>query len=91
MKALTRTIVVLALAVAGYRGAVAGDPTAPKDGTIAYALTNLHWALYLTDDGKSECPDGFNEGNREQFKKRFPETGAPRALLDTQLSISHRS
>lgn len=85
MNALTRTIVVLALAVAGYRGAAAADPTAPKDGTIAYALTNLHWALYQTDDGKSECPDGFNEGNREQFKKRFPETGAPRALLDTQL------
>jgi hypothetical protein len=59
--------------------------------SIAYALTNLHWANYQTPDGKAECPHGFNEGNREQFKKLYPETGAPRALQATQLQFEINS
>lgn len=85
MNALARTIIMLAWAVVASGGVAAADASAPPDGAIAYALTNLHWAIYQTDDGKSECPDGFNEGNREQFKQRFPENGAPRALVGTQL------
>jgi hypothetical protein len=67
-------------------GGDATPATASSTGnTIAYALTNLHWAIYQTPDGKAECPDGFNEGNREQFKKRFPETATKRSLQATQL------
>lgn len=61
------------------------DASAPKGGTIAYVLTDLHWAVYESADGKTECPVGFNEGNREHFKKLFPENGAARTLLETQL------
>lgn len=65
--------------------AAAADPTVPAGGTIAYALTNLHWAIYQTENGKVECPEGFNEGNREQFKKLYPESGPKRTVLRTQL------
>lgn len=56
-----------------------------RDGTIAYALTSLRWATYLQPDGRVECPDGVNDGPREQFTALFPNDGPPRALADTQL------
>src|SRR5579863_4667500 len=62
-----------------------GANATPKDGTIAYVLTDLHWAIYQTPDAKAECPQGFNEGNREQFKKLFPDDGQKRTLVETQL------
>ncbi len=68
-----------------WSGAWSADATAPKDGTIAYALTGLHWAVSSSADGKTECPNGFNDGNREQFKKLFPEDGQKRTLASTQL------
>lgn len=55
-----------------------------KDRTIAYALTHRYWAVYETEDGKTECPRGFNDGPREQFKKLFPE-GRKWTVLETQL------
>lgn len=63
----------------------AAEPPPPKDGTIAYVLTDLHWAVFESADGKTECPNGYNEGNREHFKKLFPQDGKPRTLLETQL------
>lgn len=63
----------------------AADATAPPGGTIAYALTGLHWAISSSADGKTECPNGFNDGNREQFKKLFPEGDTKRTLESTQL------
>jgi len=59
--------------------------SAPHGGKIAYALVSLHWATYQTADGKSECPGGYNEGPREQFKKLFPDDGTTRTLADTEL------
>jgi hypothetical protein len=55
------------------------------EGKIAYALVSLHWATYQTADGKAECPNGYNEGPREQFKKLFPDDGTTRSLADTEL------
>ena len=55
------------------------------DGKIAYALVSLHWATYTTADGKAECPAGYNEGPREQFKRLFPNDGTTRSLADTEL------
>jgi hypothetical protein len=66
----------------------AGDPAAAmylRDGTIAYALTSLRWATYLKPDGRVDCPDGVNDGPREQFTALFPDNGQPRALAETQL------
>ncbi|NMT19476.1 hypothetical protein HKA99_34545, partial [Vibrio parahaemolyticus] len=39
-----------------------------QNGTIGFVLTSSAWGLYQTPDGKAECPEGFNEGPREQFK-----------------------
>jgi hypothetical protein len=65
--------------------AEATEAALPRGGTIAFVLTDLHWAVYESADGKSECPQGFNEGNREHFKQLFPEDGRTRTLLETQL------
>jgi len=56
-----------------------------RNGTIAYALTSLRWATYLKPDGRVDCPDGVNDGPREQFTALFPDNGPPRALAETQL------
>ena len=53
--------------------------------TIGYVLTDKHWAMYQTPDAKAECPDGFNDGPREQFKILFPE-GKQWTLKETQLA-----
>ncbi|MGE3474802.1 MAG: hypothetical protein AB7H70_03245 [Rhodospirillaceae bacterium] len=53
--------------------------------SIAYTLTYLNWALQYTKDAK-ECPSGFNDGPREQFKILFPEDGTKRTYIDTVLS-----
>jgi hypothetical protein len=46
-----------------------------KNRTIGYALTDASWSLLQTADGKTECPQGFNEGPREQFKALYPNGG----------------
>lgn len=58
---------------------------APEGRRIAYALTDYAWEVYQTPDGKAECPNGFNDGPREQFAALFPENGAKRTLVETQL------
>ena len=64
---------------------VEAPPAPPPGGTIAYVLTDLHWAVWESPDGKTECPLGYNEGNREHFKRLFPDDGKQRTLLETQL------
>ena len=54
--------------------------------TIGYVLTNKYWAVYETPGGRVECPNGFNDGPREQFTKLFPNDGKTRTLLQTQLA-----
>jgi hypothetical protein len=54
--------------------------------TIAYVLTDRHWAVYENKDSKADCPDGMNDGPREQFKKLFPDDGKKRTVMETQLA-----
>ena len=54
--------------------------------TIAYVLTDRYWAVYENKDSKVDCPDGMNEGPREQFKKLFPNDGRKRTVVETQLA-----
>ena len=65
-------------------------PAAMADGvtnrTIGFVLTNKAWAVYQTPSGKAECPNGMNDGPREQFKALFPEDGAKRTLVEGQLA-----
>jgi len=54
--------------------------------SIAYVMHYESQETYNTKDAK-ECPDGFNEGPREQFKILFPEKpGKKYTLLETQLA-----
>ncbi len=91
MAKMTQVAGVAALLFASLQGAqaeTAGSmPSAQylKDGTIAYAMTSLRWATYLKPDARVDCPDGVNDGPREQFAALFPGDGKPRALADTQL------
>jgi hypothetical protein len=59
--------------------------SAPPGNTIAFALTTLRWATYLKPDAAVDCPDGVNDGPREQFTALFPDNGQVRTLADTQL------
>ena len=54
--------------------------------TIGYVLTNKAWAIYQTPSGKAECPNGMNDGPREQFKAQFPEDGKKRTMAETQFA-----
>ena len=77
-----------AMTAVGFGGAALADENANviRNGTIGYVLTDYHWALYQTKDSKAECPQGFNDGPREQFKILFPaDDGKKRTLLETQL------
>jgi len=42
------------------------------DRKIGFAMTHKNWAIYQTPDGKAECPNGMNDGPREQFDKLYP-------------------
>jgi hypothetical protein len=78
-------ILALAASAPALCDASEAAPATVHEGKIAYALVGLHWATYQTADGKSECPSGYNEGPREQFKKLFPDDGTTRSLADTEL------
>jgi hypothetical protein len=81
--------VYLVLTMAPLENAVAAptanEPGVIRNGTIGYVLTSRRWATYTTPDGKTECPNGFNDGPREQFKQLFPDDRAKRTLLQTEL------
>src|SRR3954470_15666005 len=75
------------VAAAIFAGAASADDAASplRNHTIGYVLTDRHWAVYVTP-GKTECPQGMNDGPREQFKILFPDDGTKRKLIDTQLA-----
>lgn len=55
-----------------------------KNGSIGYVLTNRYWSIYETEGGKTECPQGFNDGPREQFKALFSD-GKKHSVIEAQL------
>lgn len=58
----------------------------PPGGTVGYVLTDLFWSVYQTPNGKQECPQGFNDGPREQYSKLFP-NGRKVNVVDSQLKL----
>jgi hypothetical protein len=67
--------------------AFAASDAPPPGHRIGYVLYEYEWALYQTPDGKAECPKGFNDGPREQFKVLFPDQDKKKyTVVDTQLS-----
>jgi hypothetical protein len=89
-----RPLIALCAAAAILGGAPAVNAAAVKEGgiealqnrSIAYAMTFEEWGIYKTPGAKTECPNGFNDGPREQFKVLFPDNGTKRKLVDTQLA-----
>ena len=65
-------------------GTTSADDTLP-DRKIGFTMVNKAVAVYQTADGKAECPNGLNDGPREQFDKLYPRDGTERTLLETQL------
>ena len=68
-------------------GSAAADAAAVvlKDGTIGYVMTMRHWSVYQTPNAETECPNGFNDGPREQFKILYPEGEKKWTILETHL------
>ena len=69
--------------------AAAADTTSAilKNRSIGYVTNDLHWAVYQTADGKTECPDGMNEfGPREVFKDMFPDGQKKYTVAETHLA-----
>jgi hypothetical protein len=69
-----------------------GAQAAPKEGvagvqnrTIGYVMTAENRAIYETHTAKEECPSGFNDGPREQFKALYP-AESKRTVVGTQLA-----
>lgn len=78
---------VTVMAAFGVSAAMADDSSASlaiRNRTIGYVLSNNEWMIY-TDANKSECPDGLNDGPREQYKQLYPEDGTKRKVVDTDL------
>jgi len=61
-----------------------GTAFAPPGGKVGYVMTNLFWSVYQTPDAKEECPQGFNDGPREQFSALYAD-GQGQTVVDTQL------
>ena len=71
---------------AGTATAAEGTGSFIQNRSIGYVMTSELKAIYDTPDGKMECPQGINDGPREQFKVLFPEVpGKKYTLLETQL------
>lgn len=66
-----------------FASAASGEE-ALRDGKIGYTMTHKNWAVYQTPDGKAECPNGLNDGPREQFDKLYPRD-KKHTYVETQL------
>lgn len=84
-------VALVALALTPFGGsAVSADdaknevPPTVRNRSIGYVLTTDHWAVHTTEN-KAECPDGTNDGPREQYKILFPDNGTKRTVLETEL------
>lgn len=64
---------------------IAQEKAVPPNGTIGFALTDLFWSVYQTPNAKEECPQGFNDGPREQYDILYPDP-AKRTVVNTRLA-----
>ena len=64
--------------------AASGGASPVPGRAIGYVMTSEYKAIWDTPDGKLECPQGINDGPREQFKAQFPED-KKWSILESQL------
>ena len=62
-----------------------GNPGALRNHSIGYVMTSENRAIYETPDGKAECPQGFNDGPREQLKILYPDE-SKRSVVGARLA-----
>ena len=64
--------------------AQAADVEAPglQNRSIAYVMFKEDKSIFSTHDGKQECPNGLNEGPREEYKILYPEIPGKKYTLD---------
>lgn len=67
------SVALTSLSVSSVTAAADAD-SAPPGRTLGFALTGMHWSIYQTPNGKSECPNGLNGGSREEIAMQFPQT-----------------
>jgi hypothetical protein len=80
---ITRAALTAVLLLTSLQAAAQESPI--RAGAIAYALTALRWATYLSPSAPVDCPEGVNYGPRDEFKALYPHDGTTRNLADTQL------
>ncbi|MEQ9449788.1 MAG: hypothetical protein RLN70_12935 [Rhodospirillaceae bacterium] len=86
LAASSALVALMATGGIGSAAAQEGAGVSPvQDGRIGYVMTNKYWAVYQTPNAEQECPNGFNDGPREQFKLLYPEDGTQRTLIETHL------
>jgi len=87
-KTRMKRIVCAAVAAAAFcvGPATAAEPDGVTNRTIGYVLTDYDFATYQTPDGKTECPDGYNDGPRERFERYFPKDGQKGPLVNAQIA-----
>ena len=71
MNTIQRLTSNLLVASAMISGGVYADQSALTNRAIGYVMTDLFWSVYQTPKAIQECPQGFNEGPREQFEQLF--------------------
>lgn len=69
---------------------VIADIAAPVDGRIGLVLSYLNHAIYQTEDGKEECPDGFHYTQNDNFEAQFPTEAAREAVLKKYVYYTNR-
>ena len=82
-KALFATTILSCVAFGASAADTAHAP-ALQNRSIAYVLTSEEYAVYSTPE-KTECPQGLNDGPREEYEKLFPNDGKERTVAETEL------
>ena len=85
VQGLNLAVVAIVASAIGSSGVAATFDVAPPGRTIGYVLTSKIWASFTSADNNIDCPEGMNDGPREQFAALYPADGKKRTLMDTRL------
>jgi len=63
----------------------------PATRTIGLALVASSFAMYETDDGKEECPQGLHLANKDNWKAQYPTEEARNAFTEDRIHLGPRA
>jgi uncharacterized membrane protein len=84
LRGVTVVATLIAASSMGSAAVAATTDVAPPGRTIGFVLTSKIWVTF-NDADKADCPQGMNDGPREEFASLYPDDGKKRTLLDTRL------